>query len=119
MSSTDGESRSRSDERGRAMLQRFFEREILPLAKSPGWERSDTAPDPALASYWKDLGAEAVRPVDFELAFGDPDSIAKSLDRLWRDTVLAGLGRKLARLARRFDRRQEKSDVSSDVYEMF
>ena len=55
MSSTDGQSGSRSDERGRAMLQRFFEREILPLAKSPGWERSDTAPDPALASYWKDL----------------------------------------------------------------
>ena len=119
MSSTEGAGRSRLDDRERTALKRFFERRILPLAGSPGWERSDAAPDPAAASYWRELDGEPMAPADFELCFGDPRAVGRSLDALWRGTPLAGLGRRLARLARRFERREEQGEVSSDVYEMF
>ncbi len=54
-----------------------------------------------------------------ELGFGNRREMARTLDRHWRGTPLHGLGRALLRLARRFPRRVERSEVSSDVYEMF
>ena len=105
--------------RDRAALERFFERELLPRARAPEWERSDPAPDAGCESYWVERDGEPMCPGDFELPFGDADAVAASLERWWSGTPLAGLGRKLVRLARRFSRREERAEVSSDVYEMF
>jgi hypothetical protein len=113
MSSTDASGR------GRAALERFHARRILPLAQAPGWRTSETAPDPGLASYWLPRDGRTLQASDFELAMGDPREIARTLDARWRGTPLAGLGRLLVRLGRRFAGRAARSELSSDVYEMF
>lgn len=121
MSSTEGGAAAGTADgaRQRRVLARFFTRRIQPLAGAPGWQTSETAPDPALPSYWLSRDGEPMRPADFELAMGSPGEIARSLDERWRGTPLAGLGRRLVRLSRRFVGREARSDLSSDVYEMF
>lgn len=105
-----------TDRRQRA-LERFFRRELLPLHGRPDvWRRDEPGPAP---SYWIVLDRPPLRPQDFELGLGDRDRIADALERFWHGTPLAGIGRRLVRLSRRFAGTQLKQDVSAFVYEMF
>jgi len=74
---------------------------------------------PGAASYWQRREWRPLQSKDFEIALGNPDEAGATLDRFWAGTSLEGLGRKLARLSRKFPEAVEKSDVSSLIYEMF
>jgi hypothetical protein len=103
--------------RDRRALERFFRREILPLAaRSDAWlgDRSRRAD-----SYWVVCDRPPLGAADFQLALGDRAAAAETLDRFWQGTALAGLGRRLVRLGRRFEGTRLEKDVSDFVYEMF
>lgn len=103
--------------RDRRALERFYRREILPLAS-----RADARlPRPArgAASYWVVRERPPLGAADVELALGDRRAAAATLDRFWQGSALAGLGRRLVRLGRRFERTRLEKDVSDFVYEMF
>lgn len=102
--------------RDRRALERFFRREILPLAARP---EARLRPAEDAPSYWLVRDRPPLRGADFELALGDRDAAGATLDRFWQGTVLAGLGRRLVRLGRRFEGARIKKDVSDFVYEMF
>jgi hypothetical protein len=104
-------------DRDRRALERFYRREILPLASRP--EAHLRRPEAGAASYWVVRDRPPLRAADFELALGDRAAAAATLDRFWQGTALAGLGRRLVRLGRRFEGARIKKDVSDFVYEMF
>ena len=104
------------DDDQRKALVAFFRSEVLPLGRDAA---EDIDLPRAEGSLYRARGGERPRAEDLELSLGDSDEIADTLDRFWQGSALAGLGRKLLRLARRFPRGGERSDVSSDVYEMF
>jgi hypothetical protein len=108
---------SSTDERN--LLDDFFRRHLLPLSRLPGWKRSDPAPDPQLSSYYRVRQRERMQERDFEIPLRDMDAIANSLDSFWRGSQLAGLGKLLMKLGRHFVGREQKKEVSSDIYEMF
>jgi hypothetical protein len=56
---------------------------------------------------------------DFELTLGDPDQAAGTLERAWAGTRLRGLAKPLLKLAPSFRDVEERSEISSFVYEMF
>lgn len=105
------------DPKQREGLVDFFHRKILPLG--PGIADPVRAPDGRPRSLYHSRGGERPRPESLEISQGSQREIADSLDAHWRGTPLSGLGRALLRLARRFPRREEKSELSSDIYEMF
>jgi len=74
---------------------------------------------PGAMSYWRKREWRPLERKDFEIALGDADEAAATLDRFWAGTSLEGLGKKLARLSRKFPESVEKSDVSALIYEMF
>ncbi len=78
---------------------------------------SETAPE--AVSYWRRREWRPLGRNDFEIALGNADEAGATLDRFWAGTSLEGLGRKLARLSRKFPEAVENPDVSSSIYEMF
>ena len=101
----------------RDSLVDLFRRKLLPLGR--GIADPVRPPDGRTGSLYHSRGGERPRPESLEISQGSHREIADSLEAQWRGTPLAGLGRALLRLARRFPRREEKSEVSSDIYEMF
>ncbi len=107
------------DERRLRLLERFFEKHLLPLAAETGLMRSPTMPADDADSYYEVVDRAPLTPADFEIPFSDPEEIAETLDQHWHGTPLEGLGRQLLKLSRHFEDVQEKAEVSSFVYEMF
>lgn len=105
-----------ASDRDRRALERFFRREILPLAAAPEARLGDRA---RADSYWVVRDRPPLGPADFQLSLGDRAAVAETLDRFWQGTALAGLGRRLVRLGRRFEGKRLEQDVSDFVYEMF
>ncbi len=109
-----------TDARQRAALVSFFRHRILPLTEGATPPlRAPRPPEGAADSLYHSRGGERPGRASLEIDLGSRRAIARSLDAQWRGTPLAGLGRALLRLARRFPRGAERSEVSSDVYEMF
>lgn len=107
-----------TDPHGERALRRFHANRLRPLTDVPGMELPP-GPDPALASYWVPREGSPLRPADLEIPFGRPADRARSLDAFWAGTPLAGLGRALVRLSRRFRGVRQNEEVSSYIYEMF
>ena len=105
------------DAKQRDALVDFFRQRILPLGT--GIAEHPRPPGGGADSLYHARGGERPTPHDLEIDLGERASIARALDAHWRGTPLEGLGRALLRLARRFPRREEKADVSSDIYEMY
>lgn len=74
---------------------------------------------PGAASYWRRREWRPLERKDFEIGLGNADEAGATLDRFWAGGFLEGLGRKLARLSRKFPKVVENSEVSSLIYEMF
>ena len=106
-----------TDPRQRNGLVDFFRRRLLPLGR--GIAEPVRPPDDRSGSLYHSRGGQRPRPESLEISLGSPREIAASLEAHWQGTPLSGLGRALLRLSRRFPRREEKSEVSSDIYEMF
>jgi hypothetical protein len=103
--------------RQRRALERCFRRHLRPLSANPDvWRREPPAPG---GSYFLPRDGARLRPEDFELGLRDRAEIEATLEAAWRGTPLAGLGRRLVRLSRRFEGTRLKERVSSFVYEMF
>jgi hypothetical protein len=101
-------------------LERFHRKWLAPLAAQRLLDRR-VAPvrDAAATSYFiRRERPRALEPADFELAFGDREALAGTLDRHWRDTPFADLGSELARLSRLFTGVEQRAEVSQFVYEM-
>ena len=95
-------------------LVAFYRENLLPLTQALPQETS-----PGGESYWRKREWRPLERKDFEIALGTDEQAGATLDRFWAGTVLEGLGRKFARLSRKFPRSVQKSDVSSTIYEMF
>ena len=94
-------------------LVAFYRENLLPLQRP----LSDT--NGSDRSYWLKREPRPLQRKDFEIALATDEVAGATLDRFWAGTVLEGLGRKFARLSRKFPQSVEKSDVSSTIYEMF
>src|SRR5262245_18441206 len=127
---TDDKARQRE----RAALERFFERELMPLAqdlKAKGTLLLDGALAPQASSYYLDRtpqpGAQAPAQVLAQvLEWGGADSVEdleRQLVRLWRDPAsppLAPLAPSIAKLAELLRRDEEQSAQGSEfVYVMY
>lgn len=94
-------------------LVAFYRENLLPLKQPlPDTNGGDQ-------SYWRKREWRPLERKDFEIALGTDDQAGATLDRFWAGTILEGLGRKFARLSRKFPQSVQKSDVSSTIYEMF
>lgn len=100
-------------------LERVWRTNLLPARDHPAWRPIPSAPDPSAPSYWVDRGGVAMQRADFELALDDAETIGRTLDARWRGGPFEGLGRRLAGLTGRFRAREERAEVSENVYEMF
>ncbi|MCP4618211.1 MAG: hypothetical protein GY844_17470 [Bradyrhizobium sp.] len=95
-------------------LVEFYRENLLPLKQALP---SDT--NAAGQSYWRKREWRPLERKDFEIALGSDEQAGATLDRFWAGTSLQGLGKKFARLSRKFPQSVQKSDVSSTIYEMF
>ena len=119
---TDDKARQRE----RAALERFFERELMPLAKdlkAKGAVLLDGSLQPQASSYYLN---RAPQPGAQVLEWGGADSVEdleRELVRLWRDPAsppLASLAPSIAKLAELLRRDEEQSaQVSEFVYVMY
>jgi hypothetical protein len=117
----------RNDAADRAAIDRFFDRELMPLAKELKAGRVvllDAALDPDARSYYVNRTQASPRPSAFE--WGGADSAAElenALARMWLASerpVLARLAPSVARLAERLRRVEDQSaEVSEFVYVMY
>lgn len=107
-----------TDRRDDRALRRFHARRLRPLAGLPELALAK-GPDPSRRSYYEVRERPPLAPGDLEIPFGRPEEMAVSLERFWAGTPLAGLGRALVRLSRRFRGVRQRERVSSYVYEMF
>ena len=105
------------DPRQRDALVDFFRQRVLPLGAAVAEHPRPPGGEPD--SLYHSRGGARPRAHQMEIDLGERVSIARALDADWRGTPLEGLGKALLRLARRFPRREQRADVSSDVYEMF
>lgn len=92
----------------------FYRENLVPLQ-----HRLPSDTNAGSESYWRKREWRPLERKDFEIALGTADQAGASLDRFWAGTALEGLGKKFARLSRKFPQAVQKSDVSSSVYEMF
>ncbi len=60
-----------------------------------------------------------MRPEDFNLGLSDPKQVVSALERQWEGTPMQPMARPFVKLARRFERYEQRADVSSNIYEMF
>ena len=103
----------------RRALEKFFRRVLLPLGEDPQMPPfpagSQTSPD----SYFVVRAAPTLGREDFELKTADETQVTETLTHQWAQTPLEQIIKPMLKLCRRFPEVQEKSEVSSFVYEMF
>ncbi|MBW2243279.1 MAG: hypothetical protein JRH01_14930 [Deltaproteobacteria bacterium] len=105
------------DPKQRDALVDFFRQRVLPLGSSVSQHPRPPGGQPH--SLYHERHGERPTARSLEIDLGDRGSITRALEAHWQGTPLEGLGKALLRLAKRFPRRDEKANVSSDVYEMF
>src|SRR5262245_55958172 len=76
-------------------LERFYEDNVVSLARRHGMEILDRSPDPSAASYLVARPRTRMSPSDFVLKLGDERQAAQTLDAQWDQTPLRRLGRRL------------------------
>jgi hypothetical protein len=103
------------------LLDRFYDGYLRPRAEA-GWRVAVTwagpPPEPG-ASYFVRRPRTRLGRSEFELDLGDPHRAAGALERAWAGTPLRDLAKPLMKLAPAFQDVEERSEVSSFVYEMF
>jgi len=100
-------------------LIKFFHKNILVLATDAGSPASLEKEGASQDSFYVDRQWRPLGPEDFEIPLGSREETAATLDSFWEGTELAGLGQRIAGVSRHFTDVQQKSDVSSFIYEMF
>lgn len=118
---------SRRDAKLQKDLDEFFDRELMPLArslKSRGTELLDTARANGAATYYVRRELRAMGPEAFEWGSAEsPEELAAALRRLWQDPAsqpLCALAPSLGRLARQlYTVEDQPGEVSSFVYVMY
>ena len=86
-------------------------RGIPPLAQREGQGEAD--------SLFVQRRHTRMRPEDFDLALSDPKRIVAALQAQWAGTPMQSMVKPFVKLARRFERYEQRADVSSNIYEMF
>lgn len=116
------------DDKARARIDRFFEREVMPLAralKTRGAAMLATGQDPAADSYYVHRRLPAMDAQAFEWGGAESETqLRVSLVELWRDPAsrdLASLAPSLARLARELHEAEEEqpAELPAFVYVMY
>jgi hypothetical protein len=103
------------------ILDRFYESYLRPLSETPRdaavaqtWPPRDSG-----SSYFVERERTQLGRQDFELRLGDQHRAASTLERAWAGTRLRSLAKPLMKLAPAFRDIEERSEISSLVYEMF
>lgn len=117
----------RSGKQAHEAIDRFFDRELMPLArelKSRGVSFLETSPMPQAPSYYVSRMLPEMRPEDFEWGGADsPNHLEGALVEMWKDPnwqPLAALAPSMARLAQRLRRVEDQpGEVSEFVYVMY
>jgi hypothetical protein len=101
-------------------LVRFYEENIVPLARASGMEFLDHSPGSSSESYFLARPRTRLSREDFALKLADEKQAIATLEAQWAQTPLRGMGRRLLRFTRSyFPKVQEKTEISAAIYEMF
>jgi hypothetical protein len=107
------------DKKQEKALVKFFQANIQPLATEQNIREGFPKANVEEESYYVCRDWKPLTRQDFEISLSDRQKITTSLDKFWEKSPLLGFGKKIAQLTKKFPNIQEKSDVSSSVYEMF
>jgi hypothetical protein len=101
-------------------LDQFYDAYLRPLAEARRRAAASGAePTGPVSSYFVPRSRTRLSRRDFELRLGDPRQAAATLEQAWAESPLRGLAKPLMKLAPTFQDFEERSEVSSFVYEMF
>ena len=108
------------DEKARKELAKFYDKSVIPLAGRPDTMRLEFAAPDSKDTYFVTRVTTKLRKADFELAFGDERLIAQTMERMWRGGPLGGVAKRMLKLKKYFHvTTEQRSDLSSFIYEMF
>jgi hypothetical protein len=109
------------DPKAARALNRFYDGYLHPLSlarQRAAASRAESAPT-SVSSYFVQRSQTRLSRRDFELHLGDEHEAARTLEEAWSETPLRDLAKPLMKLAPMFQEVEERSEVSSFIYEMF
>lgn len=101
------------------VLDQFYDAEVIPVSEKAAAEVLLFKPKDSDASYYSSRPNTRMTKADFELRLADEVQAGETLDEMWKDGPLDGLGSKMMKLRSHFPVVEEKSELSSFIYEMF
>lgn len=102
-------------------LTRFHRKWIVPLAARgvpPLVEREKQRRGTG-DTFFVQRTNTGMRPEDFDLRLSDPKQIVAALQTQWKGTAMQSMAKPFVKLARRFERYEQRANISSNIYEMF
>jgi hypothetical protein len=112
---------SSTDPQQARILNRFYDSSLRPLSETPRHAAvAKTQPGrDSGSSYFVKRERTQLSRRDFELRLGDQHQAASTLEQAWSGSRLHDLAKPLMSLAPAFRDAEERSEISSFVYEMF
>jgi hypothetical protein len=111
---------SSTDPQQARILNHFYDSFLRPLSETPTQAAAKTQPSrDSGSSYFVKRRQTRLSRRDFELGLGDQHQAASTLEQAWSGSRLRGLAKPLMRLTPAFRDTEERSEISSFVYEMF
>lgn len=107
------------DKKQEKNLINFFKANIQPLATEQNRREGFPTINPKQDSYYVRRDWQPLKRQDFEISLANRSEIATTLDDFWKDSTLQGFGKKISQLSKKFSNIEEKSKVSTSIYEMF
>jgi hypothetical protein len=108
------------DPKQESALVRFYQENIVPLARANGMEFLDRSPGSSSESYFLARPRTRLSREEFVLKLADEKQAIATLEARWVETPLRGMAKRLIKFTRSyFPKVQEKTEISSAFYEMF
>lgn len=112
---------SSTDPQQTRILNHFYDSFLRPLSETPthvAAAKAQPSRDSG-SSYFVKRRQTRLSRRDFELRLSDQHQAASTLEQAWSGSRLSGLAKPLMRLTQAFRDTEERSEISSFVYEMF
>lgn len=107
------------DEKQRRLLLEFYEEHVLALTGHPETANLEPPRRGDEESFFTVRPRSRMHREEFELKVANEAQVIETLEQMWSCTPLAALPRPLMKLAKHFQEREEKAEVSPFIYEMF
>ena len=107
------------DDKQKKLLVDFYEEHVLPLAAHPETASLEPRREDDEESFFVVRTKTRMEKSDFEVRLADEEQVVETMERMWNGTPLESIPRPLLKLAKHFQKVEEKAEVSQFVYEMF